>query len=408
MPLNFFTKSFVIWGLGCQEGEVNVEQPNSAGVCETSVCPQLTFPGTSRQKLWSQFLMSSTMSKKVSVIIPVHGVEKYIAAALHSVLEQTYTNFEIIIVDNASPDRSIEICQQFADNRIRIIHQANRGPSGSRNTGIRHATGDYIAFIDGDDIWLPEKLAKHVAYLDLHPQVGISFCYSEFIDPNSRHLGIYMTSKKLTGIQPSDMLCRCPLGNGSVSVYRRAVFDAIRFQDNLYGTVEDFYFDECMKSLEDVECWFRMAVKSRLAVEGIPEVLTLYRIHSSGGSADTEEYIRHMDMVIAKARLHAPEILDVCESSFRAYQLRFAARRAVSTGQGKSAVRYIHRAIAANWHILLEDPQRTLLTLVAAHLMAWLPAPLYTFLQVQAMNIVGFLQRQHIRQLDRKRSSLAI
>jgi glycosyltransferase involved in cell wall biosynthesis len=336
--------------------------------------------------------------KKISVIIPVYGVEKYIAAAVQSALDQTYSNFELIIVDNASPDRSIEICQQFTDDRIRIIRQANRGPAGSRNTGIRHATGDYITFLDGDDLWMPEKLAKHVAYLERHPHVGISFCYSEFIDANAHRLGIYMTSKKLKGIQPSDMLCRCPLGNGSVSVYRREVFAAIRFQDNLYGTVEDFYFDESMKSLEDVECWFRMAIKSPLAVEGIPEVLTLYRIHSSGGSANIQQYIHHMEAVIEKARCYAPEIIATCERPFRAYQLRYAARRAVSLHKGKLAVRYIHQAIATHWRLLLEDPQRTLVTLAAAHILALIPKPLYRVLQSCMMAIVGLLQHYRIKQ----------
>jgi glycosyltransferase involved in cell wall biosynthesis len=335
--------------------------------------------------------------QKVSVIIPVYGVEKYIAAALHSALNQTYTNLEIIIVDNDSPDRSIEICQQFTDPRIRIIHQKNRGPAGSRNTGIRHATGDYITFLDGDDLWVPEKLAKHVAYLNRHPHVGISFCYSEFIDARDRPLGIYMTSKKLNGIVPGDMLCRCPLGNGSVSVYRREVFTAIQFQDNLHGTLEDFYFDERMHSLEDVECWFRMAVKSGLAIEGIPEVLTLYRIHNSGTSANLDQYVHHMDILVEKARTHAPDIMATWENPFRAYQLRFAARRAVSL-KDKHAIQYIHRALSSHWRILLEDPQRTLVTLAAAYAMAIVPEAIYGTLQASAMALTGAMQRRKIAQ----------
>jgi glycosyltransferase involved in cell wall biosynthesis len=346
--------------------------------------------------------------KKVSVIIPVHGVEKYIAAAVQSALDQTYSNFELIIVDNASPDRSIEICQQFTDDRIRIIRQANRGPAGSRNTGIRHATGDYISFLDGDDLWMPEKLAQHVAHLDRHPHVGISFCYSELIDPDSQSVGLYMISKRLKDFSPQDMLCRCPLGNGSTNVYRREVFEAIQFQDNLYGTVETFYFDERLKSSEDAECWFRMAVQCDLASEGIPAVLTQYRIHNHSSSANLEQYVEHIDTVIETARRYAPDIIATHESALRAYQLRFAARRAIALQASEQAIRYSHQAIAAYRSILLEDGQRTLVTLAAAHLMALMPRPIYTLLQSQAIAIVGRIQRCRIKRIARRQKFTAV
>ena len=84
---------------------------------------------------------------KVSVILPVYRVEKYIGAAVESVLTQTYKDFELIIVDDGSPDRSVEICQQFTDPRITIIRQQNRGLAGATNTGIRHAQAEYFAFL---------------------------------------------------------------------------------------------------------------------------------------------------------------------------------------------------------------------------------------------------------------------
>jgi glycosyltransferase involved in cell wall biosynthesis len=111
-------------------------------------------------------------ARKVSVILPVYGVEKYIAEAVRSVLAQTFSDFELLIIDDGSPDRSVEICRQFTDSRIRIIQQQNRGLSGARNTGIRYAKGEYLAFLDGDDLWAPEKLEKQVAHLDNSPKVA--------------------------------------------------------------------------------------------------------------------------------------------------------------------------------------------------------------------------------------------
>ena len=314
--------------------------------------------------------------KKVSVIIPVYGVEKYIAAAVNSVLQQTYTNFELIIVDNGSPDRSIEICQTFHDPRIKIIRQENRGPSGSRNTGIRHATGDYIAFLDGDDIWMPDKLAKHVQHLKNNPHVGISFCYSAFIDVHGNSLGLYMTPK-LTDITPGYVLCRCPMSNGSVSVYRREVFAEIAFQDNLRGYPEVCYFNERMRNLEDVECWTRMALQTHWAIEGIPETLTLYRLNDQGSSANINQQLEYLDKLVEQLRSYAPEFIAEWEKPLRANQLRFLARRMVSLGQGRIAVKLINRALAMHRCLLQkEELKRTLITVAAAYTLLFLPQSL--------------------------------
>lgn len=88
---------------------------------------------------------------KVSVIIPVYNVEKYIAETISSVLAQTFTDFEAIVVDDESKDRSIVICENIGDPRIKIVRQQNRGLAGARNTGIRYAQGEYLAFLDSDD-----------------------------------------------------------------------------------------------------------------------------------------------------------------------------------------------------------------------------------------------------------------
>ena len=95
--------------------------------------------------------------KLVSVIVPTYNIEQYIAETIKSVLAQTYPHFELLIIDDESPDRSVKICQQFNDPRIKIISQKNRGLAGARNTGIRNSQGAYIALLDGDDLWLPEK-----------------------------------------------------------------------------------------------------------------------------------------------------------------------------------------------------------------------------------------------------------
>ncbi len=337
------------------------------------------------------------MMKKVSVIVPVYGVEKYIAATVQSVLDQTYKNFEILIIDDASPDKTIEICQKFTDTRIKIIHQVNRGLAGARNTGIRHAQGEYLAFLDGDDLWLPQKLERQIAHLESSPSVGVSFSRSAFIDEMGKPLGTYQMPK-LKGITTPYLLCRNPVGNGSAPLIRKEVFEAIKFTDNLHGNVEDFYFDEHFRQSEDIECWIRISIQTDWQIEGISEALTLYRVNSGGLSANMLKQLDSWEKVIEKTRSYAPEIVTQWETLARAYQLRYLARRAVRLQDGSMAVELVNRALATNWRILLQEPRRTLISVAAAYFLWLLPQSLYTQIESVALKSTGATQKRRILQ----------
>ena len=335
--------------------------------------------------------------KTVSVIIPVYNVEKYIATAVLSVLDQTYQNFELLIVDDGSPDRSAEFCQQFTDPRIKIIHQKNRGLAGARNTGIRHAKGEYLAFLDGDDFWEPEMLAKNIAHLESSPEVGVSFNRSAFVDQKGNPLGTY-TMPQLQDIDLVCLLRGSPIGNGSAVVIRREVFEAIRFEDNLYGTVEDFYFDDRFRQSEDIECWLRIILQTPWKIAGIPDVLTCYRVNTGGLSANFTKQFASWEKVFEKTRSYAPEKVEHLEKMARAYQLRYLARSAVRMRVDEAAVQLINRALSTYWQILLEEPKRTILTLVAAYLLRVLPQFFYQKIDALAANKVGKAQKQRIVQ----------
>lgn len=334
---------------------------------------------------------------KVSVIIPVYGAERFIAKTLQSVINQTYSNIEILIIDDETRDKSIEICKQFTDERIKIISQKNRGLAGARNTGIRNAQGEYLAFIDADDLWRPDKLEKHVTHLNSNPNIGISFSRSLFIDENDNPLGIYQMSK-LSNITPLDFWCRSPIGNGSAGVFRRSVFDDIKFQANLYGTIEDFYFDDNFRESEDVECWLRISIKTQWKIEGIAEDLTLYRIHAKGLSADINKMMESWYKLIEKVRSYAPTEMEKWEKPAIAYRLRYLARRAVTLQAGWTSAQLLHRALNTYWQILLEEPRRTFITGAAAYFLCILPKPIYSQIQKLALSITGANQRNRIEQ----------
>ena len=349
--------------------------------------------------------------KKVTVIIPAYGVERYIAATIRSVLAQTYRNFELLIIDDGSPDRSVEICRQFTDPRIRILRQSNRGPAAARNLGIRQATGAYIALLDGDDLWVPEKLEKHVAHLENNPGVGVSYCRSELIDEAGKSLGIYQVLTKLNDVTPLDLLCRTPIGNGSVPVIRREVLRAIQYFDPTTGELCYFNPDRQLHPSEDVECWMRIALKTSWKMAGISEALTLYRVNSQGCSANLWKKLHSWEKMLAEVRSYgagqqgtgqhgAGQQSTASTQQYTApamsYQFRHLARRAVTLRDGAIAVQMIHRSLFAYPQILQEEAIRTLQTLVAAYLVWLLPDSFYRQFEAAAMQFMGAKQKQQM------------
>lgn len=129
------------------------------------------------------------MGIKISVIIPVYNVEKYLTQCINSVISQSYRNLEIILIDDGSSDNSSQMCDDFArqDSRIKVIHKINGGLSSARNAGIKIATGDYLLFLDSDDYWDSVDAMKECAEVctKSHPDV-VMFGYKKFYQIESR------------------------------------------------------------------------------------------------------------------------------------------------------------------------------------------------------------------------------
>ncbi len=328
----------------------------------------------------------------VSVIIPVFNAEAYIREAVLSVLNQTYSDYEILIINDGSTDRSLEICQQFDDSRIRIITQNNRGLAGARNTGIRNALGSYLAFLDADDLWLPDKLTQHVRHLKRDPAVGVSYSQSYLMDDDGNPLGMTQ-APKLVDVTAVDIICRNPVGNGSAPVIRREVFNEIRYESRLYGTDEEFYFDEVFRQSEDIECWIRIALTTDWKFEGIGLPLTWYRINAGGLSSDLDAQYGNWNHVIEKTRSYAPEFIYRWVDRARAYQLRYLARRAIRSRNAEVATRMIHRAIRTDFRIFFEETGRTTVTLGCAWLLSMLPRTIYHRAEMLFVEIAGARNR---------------
>jgi glycosyltransferase involved in cell wall biosynthesis len=344
----------------------------------------------------------------VSIIIPIYGVEAFIAATLQSVLDQTFQDFEVILVDDASPDRSVEICQQFTDPRLRMVRQENRGLAGARNTGIRHAQGELLAFLDGDDLWLPEKLARQVQHLQNHPEVGVSFCPSLLIDEAGQLTGDRLMPP-LTDITPQVLLRGNPIGNGSAPVVRRAVLEAIKFTPPGEEKVQTStgeekaqipqsqipqYFDEQFRRAEDHDCWLRIAIQTPWKIEGIAEPLVLYRVNSASLSANLYDQLAAIQQVMAKARTYAPDQVIPWEKSALASMMWVLARSAIRLRAGAIALDLSLKSIRTDWRIVLEQPQRILPTVVIALLLRLLPPAIYAPLDRRLQKIIAIRQQK--------------
>lgn len=300
-----------------------------------------------------------------SIIVPAYNVTKTLPATMASLLQQSFTDFEIIIVNDGSSDQTATLAESYVtDPRVRVIHQRNRGLAGARNTGIAAARGAFIGFCDSDDLWEPEKLFTHIAHLRSKLDVGVSYSGSALIDDDGAFLGTAQ-KPRLKAITAAHILKRNPVGNGSAPVIRREVFKDIAHRPE-HETARDWYFDETLRQSEDIECWLRIALTTKWAFEGVPGLLTQYRISQGALSANTDRQFATWHRMIEKLTPLAPDLFAQHAPAARAYQLRYLARRAICDRDADRAMSLVKSAFRHSKRPLIEEPVKSVVTLVAA------------------------------------------
>jgi len=323
----------------------------------------------------------------ISVVIPMFNVEKYIEQSIQSVLTQTYHNFELILVDDGCSDGTLKRVAQFVDHRIRLIQQKNRGLSGARNTGIGASRGFYIALLDADDYWAPDKLAKHLHHLNTHPEVGVSYCPSLFVDDDSNLLGIGQFPK-LSDVSKQHIFCRNPVGNGSAPVIRRSLLNDIGYFGEKKDQYRKMYFDESLRQSEDIELWTRISLTTQWKFEGIAEPLTYYRVNEGGLSANLGKQLQSWQHAVNQNNFRDPDFFDKYYTLAKAFQLRYLARRAIQSSSKMAGLSLIHQALYCDLRILIHEPSRTCITFCSAWLKL-LPVEFYAYIEQSAMVFFG-------------------
>lgn len=162
----------------------------------------------------------------VSIIIPAYNAEKYIGRAIESALGQTYKDIEIIVVDDGSTDRTAEIVRSFQDPKIRYLRQENKFQGAARNYGIKESRGEYITFLDADDMYLPEKVERQVKFLQEHPEYDAAYCnavhfYSRNPDKFYRKKGSFPSGDIFSELLHSSLI------NPNCAIIRRGVLEKV-------------------------------------------------------------------------------------------------------------------------------------------------------------------------------------
>ena len=323
---------------------------------------------------------------KVSVVIPLYQSERFICETVQSVQAQTFTDFEIVVVNDGSSDLGPSLAEWMREPRLRVVHQENRGLAGARNSGIRSAKGEYIAFLDADDLWLPTKLQFHVDQLDSDSAIGVSFSSSALMDDEAKDMGLVQRPLGRS-FDAETIFCRNPVGNGSAPVIRRKTLEAIAFFDKERGRV--CWFDESFRQSEDIECWTRIAATTAWKFGHVDVPLTRYRVNHDGLSANVGTQLATWRRFRAKVAMYAPGVEARTGNLAEAYQLRYLARRSIRSSQFTQALKLVLEALKLEPRIVTAEPTRTLTTLAAGLVGTALPGASFNRIVRYAMSRAG-------------------
>ncbi len=239
---------------------------------------------------------------KVTVLIPVYNAEPYLKECIESILNGTFTDFELLLIDDCSTDSSVEIIRSVTDPRIRlVVNSRNMGIARNRNKGFDLSRGGYIAFVDNDDISTPDRLEKQTAFMDAHPEVGFCGSWIQEIYADGRPIENGLIEYPASDAEIRERLFReCPIWNPSLMIRQSVI------------TRNNLYHDADFTLGEDFELFVRASRVTQMA--NIPEVLYLYRRHDHQATthrtfdAWRNSNIVRMQLMLDEVRKLAPEV----------------------------------------------------------------------------------------------------
>lgn len=285
----------------------------------------------------------------ISIIIPAYNAENTILKTIESVQQQSFSDFELIIINDGSTDRTLELLHKVTDDRLKIFSYANAGVSVARNRGIDHARGEFIAFLDTDDLWTQDKLLLQLAALRKHPEAGVAYSWTHFLDQQGE--SIYAGNPVcFQGDVYTKLLVWNFLYSGSNPLIRRQALEHIQF-------------DPTLTHGEDWELYLRLAARWHFVV--VPKAQILYRQTSGSASSKIEVMEKGVLTVIAKVFSTVPSELQYLKNQSLAHLYQFLShlyiKRTPSLGEANQASQNLQKAIRLYPRILLYKKTQILL-----------------------------------------------
>jgi glycosyltransferase involved in cell wall biosynthesis len=258
----------------------------------------------------------------ISVIIPAYNAERTILETIESVRQQTFSDFELVIINDGSTDKTLALVSAINDPRLRVVSYENGGLSVARNRGIANVSGNFIAFLDADDLWTPDKLELQLEALQRQPSAGVAYSWTLNMSEDGQvfHPGAFV---HFEGNVLPDLLVSNFIANGSNPLIRRQAIDSIG------------EFDPSVPPSADWDYWLRLAAKWAFVV--VPKPQILYRHSSSSMSARIELMEKHNLAVLDRAFQMAPAELQYLKnkslSNIYQYLAGMALANVSSSGQ---------------------------------------------------------------------------
>lgn len=299
--------------------------------------------------------MSDFTVVKVSVIIPAYNAMTYLPETMESVLRQTFSSFEVLIVDDGSSDGIGQWASQITDPRVKLISQKNQGVSAARNIGITHSQGEYIAFLDADDLWKPTKLEKQVQCLEDNPAVGLVITWEVFVDEQGNPTGEPKTFYP-EGDVFKQMIEKCLIHCGSTPMVRRICFDSVGV------------FDRDLRYGEDWNMWTRIASRYPFAV--VKEPLVYYRQHHTNTSKNCQLLGEEINKTIEKTFQSIPHELMYLKGRAYGNVSLYIAWKFLGISDNKSAIYFGQQAVTQYPKLLLSESYIRLILIATMRL--WL------------------------------------
>jgi glycosyltransferase involved in cell wall biosynthesis len=230
----------------------------------------------------------------ISVIVPAYNAERTILETIESVQQQTFSDFELIVINDGSTDRTLELLSTVQDSRLKIFSYENGGLSVARNRGICHATGEFIAFLDADDLWTPDKLELQLAALQQHPEAGVAYSWTHFMDEQGKSFHPDKPTFFEGNVYPQ-LLVSNFLASGSNPLIRRQAIESVG------------EFDPSVSGAADWDFWLRLAAGWPFVV--VPKPQILYR-QSSGSMSSKIPFMEKCNLMVFERGFQAapPEL----------------------------------------------------------------------------------------------------